>query len=80
MNVGDLVKIKGTRETYELGLQHRVGKVVAVKAGGEIVHVALDGDRIAKLSIEEVCEPDARDVRRRPVSPLDGVDVFLPRR
>ena len=58
--------IKGTRETYELGVQHRLGTVIALRAGGELVHVRLDdaSGRVLKLTSEEVLYATARDEER----------------
>lgn len=65
MKVGDVVKVRGTRETYELGIQHQTGRVVATKCDGEIVHVALAYGRLVKLSAEEVQLETAIDKARR---------------
>lgn len=64
LKIGDRVKIKGTKETYELGIQHRLGRVHALRADGELVDVILDLGRVVKLSAEEVVHPTERDLAR----------------
>ena len=75
LKVGDRAKVRGTRETYDLGIQNKLGTIIEVRAGGELVHLQLDmGGRVCKLSCEEVtlATPidETRAARMRPSKEL----------
>jgi len=64
LKLNDVVKVKGTKETYELGIQHRVGKVIRLRGDGELVDLLLHFGQVVKLSSDEVVPASQRELER----------------